>query len=138
MRRRFRLPTALAPLVLVTLAALSLSACKTHWDLEDRETTVEVWLEAPAAAQAEVSVPVAVYVGERRALDRMVRFPRGQTRIAEAPVYVRSGAHEITVRVHGREVARRSASVRHHAWVLVRIEGQSARVDVLDREPGTR
>lgn len=134
MRRRH----LLLAVPLLALAAAALAGCKTRWDVEDREAPVEVWLEAPAAAQQDVSIPAAVYVGDHRSIDRVVRFPRGQTRVAAAPVYVKAGNHPISVRVGGREVARGAASVRHHAWVLVRFVGESATIQVLDREPGTR
>jgi hypothetical protein len=130
--------TRLLLLLLLALSTAAATACKTRWDIEDRETTAEVWLEAPAAAQSEVTIPVTVYVGEHLAIDRAVRFPRGQTRVAAAPVYLKSGTHEVSVRVAGREVARGGAVVRHHAWILVRFVGEGATIQVLDREPGTR
>src|SRR5262245_26441837 len=73
---------SLATLLLLLGLAATAAGCKTSYDLEDRDTPVTVILAAPAAANADVTVPILVYVGDHKAVDRAVRFPRGTTNVA--------------------------------------------------------
>lgn len=131
-----RLPPLLA-LLAATLAALALAGCKTHWNLEDRETPVTVVLEAPAAARGDVSLPVLVYVGDHKAVDRVVRFPAGTTRIATPTSYVRAGEQRVSVVLDGRAVASETVKVRLPTWVVVRIEGTAASISASDSDPSS-
>ena len=125
-----RLLVALAP-------ALLLAACKTHWNLEDRETPVVVVLEAPAAARGEVSIPVLVYVGDQKAVDRLVRFPAGTTRVATPTLYVRAGETRVSVVLDGRAVASDTVKVRLPTWILVRLDGGAASISASDADPSS-
>jgi hypothetical protein len=146
-----RSPRPLARLLAVTLAlattawphacagalALAAMACSHAYVVEDRETPVHVWLEAPAAVQGDVATHVTIHVGDRQVLDGPVRFPAGQTRIELPTVYLKAGERNVSVAIGGRAAARETAKVRHATWILVSIRGAAADVSVHDREPGS-
>jgi hypothetical protein len=116
----------------------SSAGCKTTYDLEDRETPVQIVLEAPAAARGDVSVPVLVYVGDRKAVDRVVHFPAGKTTIETPMIYLRAGTPTVSVVLQGREVATQKVKVRQPTWILVRIENQTAQILVGGQDPRCR
>ena len=131
-----RLMPRLPRVVTSCLAALALLAgCRHSYTIEDRDTPVQVLLEAPAAAQADVTIPVTVRVADRTAIDRTVRFPKGETRISAPLVYTRAGDQPVSVAVGGRTVATGTAKVHQYAWILVRIQGASATIEAFDTEP---
>jgi hypothetical protein len=133
--RRARRP--IARLAALALVALALAACERAYRLEDRETPVHVWLEAPAAAQGEVTTHVLLHVGDLKVLDGPVRFPAGQPRVELAPVYMPAGSRAVSVVVDGRTAGRDTAKLKHATWILVSMRGNGVAISVHDREPGS-
>lgn len=122
-------------LAVALVASLANAACNTTYDVEDRETPVTVVLEAPAAARGEVSVPLLVYVGDQKAVDRVVRFAAGTTTIALPMVYLRAGTPTVSVVIGGRAVASSPVRVSQPTWVVVRIDGQTATIGTSNQDP---
>jgi hypothetical protein len=135
--RRALLPRARAALAsaCVLVASLAGPACSHTYLLEDRETPVEVVVDAPGAAQGPIEVPVLVYVGEKKAVDERLRFGPDRTRFAAPLVHVKAGEPDVSVVLYGRGVASTKAKVRKPSWVLVTLRGESATIQVLDRDP---
>jgi hypothetical protein len=125
-----RLLSRAAPLLAVAAfgmaAVAGATACKTHYDFEDKETPVEVILVAPGAEKSDVTLPVLVYVGDHKAIDRTVRFPAGTTRISTPLLYLRAGEPTVSVVLQGRAVATERVRVRQPTWIVVTIESPAA------------
>jgi hypothetical protein len=110
-------------------------ACKTSWELENRDTPVHVLLVAPAAAQAPQRFPLLVYVGDRKAVDGTISFPQGTTRIEAPTTYVRSGEPTVSVVLGGRTVATSTVTVKRTTWVVITLTGDSATIASDDQDP---
>lgn len=135
--RRRGLLAAVLGVGLGSLVAIGVAACGHTYTLPDRDTPVEVWVEAPAAASAPVTTNLLVYVGDRKAIDGPVRFSAGQVRQRVATLYMRGGKQDVSVVVGGRAVATDSVDIQHRAWIVVTLNGNEAKVSAADREPGT-
>lgn len=122
-------------LVVPVLLAASLGACKTSWDLEDRETPVHVVLVAPAAATAEQRLPLVVYVGDRKAVDGTVLFPAGTTHVAAPTLPMRAGAKPVSVILSGRSVATSNVTVKGPTWIVVTVTGTGASIASDTQDP---
>ena len=117
--------------------AIGLPSCGHTYSLPDRDTPVEVWVEAPAAAAAPFEASLLVYVGDRKAVDGPVRFPAGVVRQRVSTLYMRGGKQDVSVVLGGRAVATATVTVEHRAWVVVTLTGAGASISASDREPGT-
>lgn len=115
--------------------AACLCACKTSWDLEDRETPVHVLLVAPAAATAEQRLPLVVYVGDRKAVDGTVVFPAGTTRVAAPTLHLRAGTKPVSVILAGRSVANSNVTVKGPTWVVVTVTASGAAIASDTQDP---
>lgn len=124
-----------AALLALVAAALPLAACKTSWELENRETPVNVVLLAPAAAQAPQRMSLLVYVGDRKAVDGTVTFPQGTTRVNAPTVYVRSGAPTVSVVLDGRAVASSAVNVQQPTFVVITLTGAGATIASDTQDP---
>lgn len=135
--RGLRALTAILGIGLGSLGAIGSTACGHTYTLPDRDTPVEVWVEAPAAASTPVTVNLLVYVGDRKAIDGPVQFAAGQVRQRVATLYMRGGKQDVSVVIGGRAVATDSVDIQHRAWIVVTVAGNEAKVSATDREPGT-
>ena len=136
--RAARLLGAILGVGLGSLCSIGTTACGHTYTLPDRDTPVEVWVEAPAAASAPFTTNLLVYVGDRKAIDGPVRFAAGQVRQRVSTLYMRAGKQDVSVVVGGRAVATGSVDIQHRAWIVVTVSGNEARVSATDREPGTQ
>ncbi len=137
---RFRSDRVFAAIVSVglgSLCAIGTAGCGHTYTLSDRDTPVEVWVEAPAAATAPFETHLLVYVGDRKAIDGPVRFAAGQVRQRVATLYMRGGKQDVSVVMGGRAVATANVEIQFRAWIVVTVTGGEARVSAADREPGT-
>ena len=122
---------------LLALAALGAAAgCKNPtYRIEDRDTRVNVVVLAPGAERGEMTVPLLVYVGDRKAIDQPVRFGPGATRYDAPTVYMHSGKPEVSVVVGGRAVATQTIKAEGPSWVLVTLNGGGATISNPDKDP---
>jgi len=128
---------AVVTLGLLVGVALLAPACGSTYTLPDRDTPVEVWVIAPAAAAAPYETNLLVYVGDRKAVDGPVRFAAGQTRQRVTTLHMRGGTQEVSVVMGGRAVATDKVKIEHRGWVVITVSGGEARITSEDREPGT-
>lgn len=128
---------AVVALGLLVGVALGAAACGSTYTLPDRDTPVEVWVVAPAAAAAPYETNLLVYVGDRKAVDGPVRFAAGQTRQRMTTLHMRGGTQEVSVVMGGRAVATDQVKIEHRGWVVITVNGGEARITSEDREPGT-
>jgi len=135
-----RLSVAAAVAIAATIAValvVPLAGCGTTYTLPDRETPVEVWVEAPAAATAPVETNLLVYVGDRKAVDGPVRLAAGEVRRRVATLTMRGGKQDVSVVIGGRAVATENLKLEHRAWIVITLAGDGAKIASVDREPGT-
>ena len=133
-----RLRAPRVPLLAVAVACLAatLASCSGHYVVEDRDTPVHVWLEAPAAMQADVATHLLIYVGDRKVMDGPIRFPAGQPRIELPTAYMPGGDKTVSVVVGGGRVAAQgTVKIRHATWILVTVRGASAEIGFSPKEP---
>ena len=129
---------ALAALaVLATLPLSSLGACGTTYSLPDRDTPVEVYVEAPAARTSPVDAALLVYVGDKKVVDGPIRLGAGETLRKIGSVYVRGGEQTVSVVLGGRAVATENVKIAHRAWIVIALSGGEAKISSVDREPGS-
>jgi len=133
-------PRAARPLLgvaLLGLAALAFgTACKNPtFQLENRDTRVAVVVDAPASANQEMSLPLLIYVGDRKAVDRAVSFGPGRTRWTAPLVYMNAGSPTVSVTLGGRAVGSAQVKVSGAMWVLVTLRGEAASIQAVDRDP---
>lgn len=112
------------------------AGCKTTYHLEDRDTPTQVVVEAVGGSPAKGGIPVVVYVGDRKGFDGTVRPAPETVRDAGPILSLRAGDHEVSVLVNGRAAARKTATVKHRTWIVVRLQGDGATIAVLDEAPG--
>lgn len=130
--RRLAVAAALATALLVPLGG-----CGSTYTLPDRETPVEVWVEAPAAATAPFETHLLVYVGDRKAVDGAVRLAAGEVRRRVATLTMRGGKQDVSVVMGGRAVATENVKIEHRGWIVITIAGDGAKIASVDREPGS-
>ena len=135
--RALRTLGAILGVGLGSLCAIGATACGHTYTLAERDTPVEVWVEAPAAASAPFETHLLVYVGDRKAIDGPVRFASGQVRQRVSTLYMRGGKQDVSVVMGGRAVATASVAIQFRAWIVITVNGNEARVSAADREPGT-
>jgi len=127
---------AVAAAVAVALV-VPLSGCGSTYTLSERETPVEVWVATPAAQTSPFETTLLVYVGDRKAVDGVVRLAAGEVRRRVATLSMRGGKQEVSVVMGGRAVATQSVKLEHRAWIVITVTGNEAKIEAVDREPGT-
>jgi hypothetical protein len=124
-RSRPRLALRLVAVPALAAAALCAApAChKPAYVVEGRSSPVHVIVEAPAAAADRVQANLRVTVGDRIAVDGLVVFPAGRTRVDLPTVTVPAGPRDVDVLVEGRPAAHSTANVGHATWIRVTLTG---------------
>lgn len=128
---------ALLTLTALTAPLLTLAACGSTYTLPDRDTPIEIWVSAPAAATAPFATNLLVYVGDRKAIDGPVRFSAGTTLQRVAWLNMRGNRQDVSVVMDGRAVATAQVKFEHRAWIVITVSGGGATIATADREPGT-
>jgi hypothetical protein len=85
-----------------------------------------------------MSLPLVIYVGDRKAVDQTVSFGPGRTRWTSPLVYMNAGSPTVAVTLGGREVGSAQVKVSGPVWVLVTLRGQAATIQSVDRDPNGR
>ena len=134
--RHVALAAAIAAGLAVALV-VPLAGCGSTYTLPDRDTPVEVWVEAPAAKTAPFETNLLVYVGDRKAVDGVVRLAAGEVRRRVATLTMRGGKQDVSVVIGGRAVATESVKLAHRGWIVITLTGNDAKIASVDREPGS-
>jgi hypothetical protein len=123
-------------LVLVSTFALVASACGHTYEVEGRQTRVNVWLTAPALAERGESIQALVYVGPYKVVDGPVSFPQGIDAVVLPPVYVRQGQHTVSVILGDAKFrATQAVNVQRECWLDVTLREKVLKIAFFETEP---
>jgi len=124
-------------LLLIAALALTVSGCGSHsFDVEDRQTRVNVWLTAPAVAAQGGSIDALIYVGPYKVVEGPVDFPQGVNTVILPPIYIRGGQRKVSVVLAGgRYKATSNINVRRESWLDITLRNRALRVNFMEGEP---
>lgn len=125
----------LAVLVLAGCA----SACTHSYDVERRETRVNVWLTVPELAEQGGRIDALIYVGPYKVVQGPVIFPKGTPTVNLPPLYIRGGRRDVAAVLDGgRYSVRESVDVRGECWVQVILRNGRLTIAEDDEQPDPR
>ena len=123
-------------LVLATCLVLGVSGCGHTFDVEGRQTRVNVWLTAPALAERGESLEALIYVGPYKVVDGPVEFPAGINTVILPPVYLRQGSHKVSVVLAGGTfTSDRSIGVTRESWLDITLRNRVLNIGYVEGEP---
>lgn len=133
---RLRSPLQIGSLLLLGLLALLATSCGHTYEVEGRETRVNIWLTAPAIAAEGGSIQALIHVGPYKVVDGPVLFPKGVNTVILPPVYVRAGQRKVsTVLGGGRYSATSNIGLQHESWLDITLRNRALKVVFTEIEP---
>ena len=125
-----------ARLLTTAVLALLAPACAHHYDVEARETRVNVWLTVPALAEQGGRMDALIYVGPYKVVQGPVVFTKGSPTVNLPPLYIREGTRDVAAVLDGgRYSVRESIEIHDESWIQLIL--RDGRLSVLydDEQP---
>jgi hypothetical protein len=119
----------------MTLAVLA-PCCAHSFDVENRETRVNVWLTAPHLAAEGGTLYALIYVGPYKVVEGPVKFTKGGPTVNLPPLYIRGGNRKVTaVLAKGRFNVATQVEIEEESWIQVVLSNGKARIDFAETQP---
>ena len=125
-------------ILLMLLLALAAPACgsRSTFDVENRETQVNVWLTVPDLCNRGGSVEALIYVGPYKVVQGPIVFQQGSPTVNLPPLFIRAGRYDVAAVLDGgRYSVREQIDITRESWVQVILSGGRIRIDYSDRQP---
>ena len=125
-------------ILLMLLLGLAMPACggRSTWEVENRETQVNVWLTAPDSCQQAHNLDALIYIGPYKVVQGPVHFPEGTPTVNLPPVFIRAGCYDVAAVIDGgRFSVRERIDIRKESWVQVILRGNRLRIDYDEKQP---
>ncbi len=129
---------ALLILVLASGAlALGAPACASHsFDVEGRETQINIWLTVPHLAAEGGTIDALVYIGPYKVVQGPVVFEKGSPTVNLPPLFIRSGAYDVAAVLDGgRFSVRENLDIEDESWVQVVLRDNRITLEYDDEQP---
>ena len=112
------------------------SSCGHTFEVEGRQTRINVWLTAPTICARGESIHALIYVGPYKVVEGPVSFPEGINTVVLPPVYVRTGSHKVSVVLgEGKFSSSRSIGVQRESWLDITLRNRVLNIGYLEGEP---
>jgi len=123
-------------LLLLAALALALPACGHTYEVESRETRVNVWLTAPSIAAEGGSIDALIYVGPYKVVEGPVQFPKGVSTVILPPLFIRSGQRKVSVVLGGgRYTATSNVKIEREGWIDITLRSRALSIAFTEVEP---
>ena len=131
-------PRLRKPGLLILALALCTAGCgsTSTFEVEGRETQVNVWLTAPDFCQHGGRVDALIYIGPYKVVQGPVEFPQGTPTVNLPPLFIRAGCYDVAAVLDGgRYSVRERIDITRQGWVQVILRGGRIRIDYDDKQP---
>ena len=124
-------------LCLLTLALFAPACGSTStFEVENRETQVNVWLTAPDFCATGGRVDALIYIGPYKVVQGPVEFPANTPTVNLPPVFIRTGCYDVAAVLDGgRYSVRERIDITRQGWVQVILRGGRIRIDYDEKQP---
>ena len=124
-------------LLLALVLALAMPACGSNtFDVEGRETPVNVWLTVPHLAAEGGRIDALIYIGPYKVVQGPVRFDKGSPTVNLPPLYLRAGGYDVAAVVdNGRFSVRERVTIAQESWVQIILRGNRLILEFDGRQP---
>lgn len=123
-------------LLLLAALVLPLPSCGHTFEVESRETRVNVWLTAPAVAAEGGSIDALIYVGPYKVVEGPIQFPKGVNTVILPAQYIRSGQRKVSVVLgDGRYTATANINVQREGWIDITLRSRVCSIVFTEVEP---
>lgn len=130
-------PLRLAGLLALAIVLLAPACGSTStFEVENRETQVNVWLTAPDFCATGGRVDALIYIGPYKVVQGPVEFPQGTPTVNLPPVFIRTGCYDVAAVLDGgRYSVRERIDITREGWVQVILRGGRIRIDYDEKQP---
>ncbi len=124
-------------LLLILALSLAAPACGSHsFDVEGRETPVNVWLTVPELAAEGGSIDALIYIGPYKVVQGPVVFEKGSPTVNLPALYLRAGGYDVAaVLDNGRVSVRERVQIESESWVQIILRGNRLILEYDERQP---
>jgi hypothetical protein len=120
----------------LALAAVATVGCGHTFEVEGRQTRMNIWLTAPTLCERGESIDAVIYVGPYKVVDGPVSFPKGINVVILPPVYVRQGNHKVTAVLGGGKFsAEQTIGVQREGWLDITLRDRVLNIVHSETEP---
>ena len=118
------------------LLALCAPACAHSYDVEGRETRVNVWLTVPELAEGGGQVEALIYVGPYKVVQGPVVFTKGSPTVNLPPLFIRSGTRDVAAVLDGgRYSVREAVEIEGESWLQIILRDGRLSIEYDDDQP---
>jgi hypothetical protein len=120
----------------ILILAIGAPACAHSFDVEGRETQINVWLTVPHLAKEGGTIDALVYVGPYKVVQGPVVFAKGSPTVNLPPIFIRAGAYDIAAILDGgRFSVRENLDIEDESWVQVVLRENRITLEYDDEQP---
>jgi len=122
--------------LIILVLALGAPACAHSFDVEARETRINVWLTVPHLAKEGGTINALIYVGPYKVVQGPIVFEKGSPTVNLPPLFIRSGSYDVAAVLDGgRFSVRENLDIEDESWVQVILRDTRISLEYDDEQP---
>jgi hypothetical protein len=122
--------------LIILILAIGAPACAHSFDVEARETRINLWLTVPHLAKEGGTIEALIYVGPYKVVQGPVVFEKGSPTVNLPPLFIRAGSYDVAAVLDGgRFSVRENLDIEDESWVQVVLRENRITLEYDDEQP---